>query len=60
MLPEFEANLAAQQEAVNDQDVDRFHALDFTFHQLLCRCAHADAAFDIIVEQKSQMPESAF
>ncbi len=47
--------LAQQQEAVNARDIDRFNALDYEFHRMLCQIAQVDFAFDVIMAEKSKV-----
>lgn len=49
------ANLREQNSAVAASDVERFHELDYLFHQLLCASANQAFAFDIITENKAQV-----
>lgn len=51
----FDENLAQQQIALNAKDVETFHGLDYTFHKLLCECAQAEFAFEIIQQNKAQV-----
>lgn len=51
----FEENLAAQDKAVEDHDVDAFHKLDYDFHRQLCDTANATFAFHAIMENKAQI-----
>ena len=53
--PAFEENLAAQDDAVRNQDVDAFHRLDYDFHRALCDAANVPFAFDAIMENKAQI-----
>ncbi|WP_299500227.1 GntR family transcriptional regulator [uncultured Roseobacter sp.] len=52
---ELDAALAAQDRAIEDNDVDRFGALDYEFHKVLCHIAQADFAFDVIMAEKSKV-----
>lgn len=52
---ELDANLDQQRKACEAGDVDRFHALDYEFHQLLCRAGKAEFAFEIISRHKAQV-----
>mmetsp|Transcript_7433 Transcript_7433/g.12544 ORF Transcript_7433/g.12544 Transcript_7433/m.12544 type:complete len:191 (-) Transcript_7433:563-1135(-) len=49
------AALILQEQATLAQDVDRFGALDYSFHKLLCGIAQADFAFDVIMSEKSKV-----
>lgn len=51
----FEDNLAAQDKAVQNKDVDAFHQLDYDFHRQLCDTANVAFAFDAIMENKAQI-----
>lgn len=51
----FMANLAQQYAAMETQNFDEFHALDYEFHKLLCVAGNQEAAFDHIVENKSHV-----
>eukprot|EP00752_Nemacystus_decipiens_P019325 g17381.t1 len=44
-----------QKVAVEMNDVDRFHALDYEFHKLLCSAARAPFAFEMISSNKAQV-----
>lgn len=44
-----------QHKAVSDNDAERFHALDYEFHRLLCHSAKAGFAFDLIASSKAQV-----
>lgn len=50
-----EANLEEQGKAIEALDPDKFHALDYDFHQLLCRSADCMFAFKNISESKAQV-----
>lgn len=52
---QLEAELAKQEAAVKDMDLDGFGALDYEFHKLLCQIAQADFAFDVIMVEKSKV-----
>ncbi|MFK7753292.1 MAG: GntR family transcriptional regulator [Sedimentitalea sp.] len=52
---ELEAALAAQDQAIEDCDVDAFGALDYEFHKILCKIAKVDFAFDVIMAEKSKV-----
>lgn len=54
-LAEFEASLDAQRTAIAAHDIDAFHTLDYKFHELICRVAKAEFAFEVIVEKKAQV-----
>lgn len=47
--------IEAQKKAVQDDDIDRFHKLDYDFHKLLCAAANSDFVFEAIVENKAQV-----
>lgn len=47
--------VAAQKDAVAENDAERFHDLDYEFHRLLCRSADADFAFELISSSKAQV-----
>lgn len=51
----FENNLAAQEKAMRDNDVDAFHKLDYEFHRQLCETAGVAFAFESIMENKAQI-----
>lgn len=55
MEDQFAANLAAQEKAIEAQDVEIFHDLDYEFHRLLCQVAKSDFAFEIISINKAQV-----
>ncbi|GMG82667.1 GntR family transcriptional regulator [Paralimibaculum aggregatum] len=48
----FEASLAMQRSAVEARDTDRFNALDYDFHRLICEAAGRAFAFRRIAENK--------
>lgn len=48
-------NLARQRSAVDADDPDKFHNLDYDFHRLLCQSTGADFAFDVIAANKAQV-----
>ena len=50
-----DAALAAQDQAIRDQDVDAFGALDYEFHKVLCDIGQVDFAFDVIMTEKSKV-----
>lgn len=50
-----DAELAAQDAAIQTKDVDGFGALDYAFHKTLCDIAKADFAFDVIMTEKSKV-----
>ncbi len=50
-----DAALADQAAAIDAGDVERFGTLDYAFHELLCRIAKADFAFDVIMKEKSKV-----
>lgn len=47
--------LLDQAAAIEAGDVERFGALDYAFHELLCVIAKADFAFDVIMTEKSKV-----
>jgi len=51
----FEANLRAQQEAVERADQVMFHALDEEFHELIADLADKRFAFDLVLQKKAQV-----
>lgn len=50
-----EQNLARQESAVADDNLDAFHELDFEFHRLLCEIGGVSFAFNVILENKEQV-----
>jgi len=48
----FRSNLAQQLNAVRTKDSDRFNALDYEFHRLICVTANGEFAFKTIAENK--------
>ena len=52
---EIRGNIALQQQAVEAQNADRFHELDYQFHKLLCSASSFDLAFETIAEMKSKV-----
>ena len=53
--PKFEANLAAQNEAVAISDLDAFQASDEAFHRLIAEVAESIPAFDTVLENKAHI-----
>ena len=51
----FDKNVAAQKAAVKANDIDRFHALDYEFHRMLCDAANTAFAFEIIQANKNKV-----
>ncbi len=51
----FKRNLAQQKQAAARGDTDRFHALDYDFHRLLCVAAGAEFAFATIAANKAHV-----
>jgi len=49
------ACLTKQEQAITDQDVEQFGALDYEFHKTLCQMAKVDFAFDVIMSEKSKV-----
>lgn len=47
--------LKDQEQSVKDRDIDRFNALDYDFHKLICQIARAEFAFDVILAEKSKV-----
>ncbi len=47
--------LAEQERVVAAKDFDRFGALDYRFHQIICEIAEKDFAFDVIMAEKSKV-----
>ncbi|MEP1207647.1 MAG: GntR family transcriptional regulator [Rhizobiaceae bacterium] len=50
-----ERALLAQEKAIKEQDIDRFHALDYDFHRALCAAAGSEFVFETIVDNKAQV-----
>lgn len=48
-------NLARQREAIDAEQTDRFHALDYEFHRLICELSGFPLAFDIIQRCKQEV-----
>lgn len=48
-------NLSQQKQALDKLDADRFHALDYEFHRLLCLTAGCEFAFQTIADNKAQV-----
>jgi DNA-binding GntR family transcriptional regulator len=51
----FEENMRLQEKAYADEDIDKFHELDYEFHKLLSHLGNSDFAFDIIAQNKAQV-----
>ncbi|MEL6101682.1 MAG: GntR family transcriptional regulator [Pseudomonadota bacterium] len=47
--------LEEQEQSVKDRDIDRFNALDYDFHRLICQIAQTEFAFDVILAEKSKV-----
>lgn len=47
--------IEAQKKAIQDDDIDRFHRLDYDFHKLLCTAARSEFVFEAIVENKAKV-----
>lgn len=50
-----ERAIDSQQKAVDSQDIDRFHALDYDFHRALCAAANSEFVFETIQDNKAQV-----
>jgi len=50
-----ERSLEAQEKAIRDKDVDRFHTLDYEFHRTLCSAAESEFVFGTIADLKAQV-----
>ena len=48
-------SIEAQERAVRDQDINRFHELDYDFHKTLCAAAGSEFVFETISENKAQV-----
>ncbi|MGC1259839.1 MAG: GntR family transcriptional regulator [Jannaschia helgolandensis] len=48
-------NLAEQRIAIDANDPENFHRIDYDFHRLLCESAGADFAFETIAANKAQV-----
>lgn len=48
-------SLETQKRAIDDEDIDRFHQLDYEFHRLLCVTADSEFVFETIMENKAQV-----
>lgn len=51
----FERNVAAQEKAIGEGDIDRFHTLDYEFHKTLCGAGGAEFVFETIADNKAQV-----
>ena len=47
--------ISQQEQAIKDNDVEKFGALDYTFHETLCQIGQVDFAFDVILAEKSKV-----
>lgn len=54
-IPKLERNVAEQERAIADGNVDRFHGLDYDFHRYLCAAAGREYVFETISENKSRV-----
>ena len=52
---QLEEALDLQEQSVRDRDIDRFNALDYEFHKLICHIARSGFAFDVILSEKSKV-----
>lgn len=50
-----ERALEAQARASQNQDIDRFHELDYDFHKKLCSVADCEFVFETIADNKAQV-----
>lgn len=50
-----ELALTAQEQALQNGSFDAFGKLDYEFHEILCKIAKADFAFDVIMLEKSKV-----
>ena len=50
-----QSELAQQEAAVKDKDVDLFGRLDYEFHKILCEIGQVDYAFEVILEEKAKV-----
>ncbi len=55
LAPQFDANLAAQEKALAEVNVDAFHELDYNFHKMFCVAAKTEMAFEVIAENKARV-----
>ncbi len=49
------ASLVAQEQAIKENDFEKFGALDYEFHKILCQIGQVDFAFDVIMAEKSKV-----
>lgn len=52
---ELDANLALQEQAINDGDLPAFHALDYAFHKLIYVLSGNPTAFDVMLDSKQKV-----
>ncbi|WP_223426365.1 GntR family transcriptional regulator [Tateyamaria pelophila] len=52
---QLEAELAAQEQVIQDGHAEAFGALDYAFHKVLCAIAQVDFAFEVIMAEKSKV-----
>ncbi|MEJ6402655.1 GntR family transcriptional regulator [Yoonia sp. 2307UL14-13] len=50
-----ERSIKAQEKAIKDNDIDRFHMLDYEFHKILCEAGGSEFVFETIAENKAQV-----
>ena len=50
-----QSELAQQEAAVKNKDVDLFGRLDYEFHKTLCEIGQVDYAFEVILEEKAKV-----
>lgn len=48
-------HIKEQRQAVEQNDSERFHSLDYSFHELLCQVAKVDYAVDVIASNKAKV-----
>lgn len=52
---ELKANMRDQRRAIENENAEAFHELDYAFHKLLCLSAGKEFAFEIIAANKAQV-----
>ncbi len=50
-----EENLMRQEEAITNNDMPKFHALDYDFHRLICDLSGNPLAFEVILDCKQKV-----
>ena len=52
---QLEENIALQERAIQNDDLTKFHALDYDFHHLICKLSNNPLAFEVILDCKQKV-----